>query len=355
MKSINRSAPRGDARKNGNFKTNVTNSDTIGVIEVSRHTIHASSVGSYRDSFEEWKRKGCKIEAEDLENLQGARAHELLQLNHVGRAYRVLRCSTFECRDRLCPKCAQTRSREHRNLVSKTVQKMTKPVLSVFKVYSSSFSALALSRAYGRLRRGISNLRRLKSFRDIRVGIGRIEAVPVLLGGKRVWHVHAHMLLDAAATALDAREVRKDFRNCTKVRNSDFDFEDIRSELAVIRYITKARDVCPAPGVLDLQALSDLAFASRGREVLIRWGLSGRGKRRKPRTRAMNALVGDLSERAVRDDFYGDLFVPDEAKSVYDKECRAPRAEREKRWRIRVKRRKDGRNGNGQRVSVTSP
>jgi len=156
---------------------------------------------------------------------------------------------------------------------------MEHPVLALFKVYSKGRSNSALADAYGALREGIRAVRRMPSLRSVKKAIGRVEAVPTTLGYQTVWHVHAHMIFDVQRAHVDEQAVRRDFRIATRRGNADFGVEPIRSMNDVLGYITKARDVCPAPGKLTVDQLDQLIDAFRGKQLVISWGLTDRGRR----------------------------------------------------------------------------
>jgi hypothetical protein len=154
---------------------------------------------------------------------------------------------------------------------------MKRPALAIFKIYSGRLTKGSLEAAYENLRHGIRAASRCTSMRGVTMAIGKIEAVPVNLGGKMVWLVHAHVLLDIDGE-LSVKAIRSDFRRVTGRRNSFFDVQGIRSGTAITAYITKARDVAPEPGRFTLDQFEQLIGAFKGKELLVSWGVGLRGK-----------------------------------------------------------------------------
>lgn len=259
------------------FSTPGTNLKPPGLVESS---VPASPSGWRRTKTDKmlWKEKGCPIPDDDGNDLRLARARELVELGHLDLAFDVLTCGSWRCNQRWCPRCGPVNLQAHRAFVRAAHGKMTTPVLAVFKVYSRKLTKASLETAYDELRRGIRAVSRCRSMRSVRMAVGKIEAVPVALGGRSVWHVHAHILLDVDGE-LDVKAVQGDLRRITRRKSSSFDVEPIISDAAVTAYITKVRDVCPAPGRLTLDQFDQLMGVFKHRELLISWGLGGRGRK----------------------------------------------------------------------------
>lgn len=194
---------------------------------------------------------------------------------------------------------------------------MKRPALVIFSVYTKALSAAALERAYDRLRAAIRATQRCRSFRMVTKGIGCIEAVPSDLGGRlkgrKVWHVHAHVIIDLGERGeLDVEAVRRDFRRCAKKTTgrdrSYFGLEEIRSEQAVERYITKARDVCPTPGARTREELDQLIKVLKGKELLVSWGVKDRGGKRCLRKPLTSAPPEEWKEPTLVNDPWWDQF-----------------------------------------------
>jgi hypothetical protein len=122
--------------------------------------------------------------------------------------------------------------------------------------------------------------------RGVGKAVGKIEAVPTDFGGRKVWLVHAHLLLDVDGKP-DMKVVRGDLRRVTHRRNSYFDIEPIISGAAVTAYITKARDVCPDPGRFTLEQFEQIMLTFKHKELLVSWGVGRRGKKARPSAAAL--------------------------------------------------------------------
>lgn len=257
------------------------NSDTGGIVESSVHLLPEQGWQKKKKAYTKWLMAGSPI-PEDSSEPREARATEMLALRYHERAFDILSCSSWVCRDRFCPKCGVERLRDHRAAVRRARRKMKRPVLMIFSVYTRVLSASALELGYDRLRDGIRRTLRCKSLRKVKIAIGRIEAVPTDLDGRleyKIWHIHAHVIGDLGDgdDELDLDAVNVDFKRVTKRSNSFFGVEEFRSAKAVERYITKSRDVCPAPGTRTLTELDQLIRVLKGKELLVSWGVKHRG------------------------------------------------------------------------------
>ncbi len=292
------------------------NPDALGIVEGSVHILPEAPWTTKRRDYENWVKAGQPLPESDDPKV--GRAAEMVQLGYLPRAFSILRCASWACRDRFCPTCGVERLRDHRDLVRRVRKRMKRPVLVIFSVYSKALSAAALERAYQRLRSAMRATQRCRSFSTVKSGIGRIEAVPSDLGGRlkgrKVWHVHAHVIVDLGeGDELDVSAVRRDFNRCAKKTTgrdrSYFGLQEIRSVRALESYITKARDVCPAPGVRTLEELDQLITVFKGKELLVSWGVKDRGLRRSTRTKAPPTVTSDTwKEPTLVNDPWWDQF-----------------------------------------------
>lgn len=256
------------------FSTPGTNLKPPGLVGGS---VHDDGWRRTRKDRERWKQHGCPFPDDDRGDVRLARARELVALGYLDMAFNVFTCGSWRCNERWCPRCGRARTGNHKVFVSQVHRRMKAPVLALFKVYSRRFTKPALDAAYDALRSGIRAVSRCKSMCSVRRAVGRIEAVPTILGGKMVWLAHAHVLLDVDGV-LDDAPVREDFRRVTRKKNSFFGFQTIESHSAIVEYITKARDVCPDPG-MPIEHLAHLMGAFRHKELLLSWGVGGRGRK----------------------------------------------------------------------------
>ena len=136
------------------------------------------------------------------------------------------------------------------------------------------------------MRAALTQIRRRACFAGIHsmVGAFHVELFP----GCPNWNVHVHAVLDFGGTDASpgAWEAEADriFRSLTQQcgrftidpRAPDVARED---ELRVSRYMFKPETYAPAPGAMDLAALDVLIDALHGRQLAVRWGVTGRGRR----------------------------------------------------------------------------
>lgn len=152
------------------------NSDTSGIVESSAHGLPKPAWLKRKRAYEDRLEKGHPIPDNDNDNdPRAARAAELVELRYLERAFKILECSSWICRDRLCPKCGVERLRDHRGLVRRVRRKMKRAVLVIFSVYTRVLSAAALELAYERLRTAMRGVQRCNEVGGFQVCIRRVS------------------------------------------------------------------------------------------------------------------------------------------------------------------------------------
>ncbi len=158
---------------------------------------------------------------------------------------------------------------------------MLTPVLLVAKVRCHHLDGL--DETLSVLRRGLSKLRLSKPFRE-RSAVGWIE--PLFLSRTAGWLPHAHVVVDvdddlehgweseAAAAFAKATEGAGQLT----FPDDDRIYVDPVASLRLARYIVKPKDWCPPPGSMDLDVLEILLDALKGRQLMVAWGVTRRGK-----------------------------------------------------------------------------
>jgi hypothetical protein len=241
-----------------------------------------------KQTYLDWVNKGCPIDLDDenRNNPQHLRAQELLELEYLPRAFAILNCCSWVCRDRMCPRCTVFRSRDYLAKVIAAVRFMKNPVLALFKLDSEKMKARSLEEALDLLPKSIRAMRRRPPFRKVKCAIGCIEVVPVRTStGKHIrWNVHSHLIFDRPTEGFSEKIARLKFRRLADSPNTQFGVQEIGNKKALIAYITKPYDVCPDPGALPLWELEQFMVATKNRQFLISWGISRRGKNRSGRS-----------------------------------------------------------------------
>ena len=112
---------------------------------------------SNKNSYQDWLNKGCQINesGDEPDNAQQQRARELVEINHHEMALRILNCSTWFCRQRMCPACSLRLSHKRRSEIHAAVAQMKDPRLALFKLDSKDMKAPSLRLAINTLRASI--------------------------------------------------------------------------------------------------------------------------------------------------------------------------------------------------------
>jgi hypothetical protein len=208
-----------------------------------------------------------------------ARAAELVALGDLVGARRVLTCGTVipgygrsVCKRRDCPSCAVTRATRNAGRLDPMLATLNAPLVTLVTLTSRGLGDL--DPTISALRLLFSRLRRRRCFASAVIsGVGALE--PHLAASGERWEVHFHLAIEIRPT-FDLATVASAWRSLTR-GNGRFAMQPqprLRDGRAFRAYITKPDDWCPPPGTLSPEAFSILYSATRGRRVLISWGLS---------------------------------------------------------------------------------
>jgi hypothetical protein len=228
-----------------------------------------------------------------------ARMTELIELGDHRIAKRISACGQLvetkkqrkviaaPCNRRECLRCvAQRIYPKYRRQIAQGAREMRNPISVRFSV--ASHGEHDLEAAINLLRTSLQKLRRLVSMRDATKGVGLIH--PAHARNER-WHPHVHLLIDAPER-FDLARVEKDWERLTsgwghvelrpRTTPSDEgaqagDPEDLER---AANYIAHSADWAPENGALPLPQYAQLRQAIEGRQLLVSWGLTGRGRRR---------------------------------------------------------------------------
>jgi hypothetical protein len=251
----------------------------------------------------------------------------------IKEAIRIEKCAAWTCNHRLCPRCSARVHAAYRKVIVEAVAEMTEPTLMVLKVYSNGLSTRALMNAMNRLDGGLQKFRRSAAFKHVRSCVGVKEVACVSLGGRRVLNVHVHLIVDAPLEALDRAELGRTWCRATGARNSAVGTATIVNKAAIVSYITKLRDRCPAPGTTrPLWLLRTLARGLRDRQLLVAWGVRATGRGRSTVSRRTTANAQSTSNDEFDDD--GDGMLEDADTRVWRVHVR-PKPPIT--WRVRVR------------------
>ena len=208
------------------------------------------------------------------------RAAELMELEQHTRADRVRACGTFgnrRCGERLCPSCKKATASVNKDLALLAVARFPAPHFVTLTLPSRG--PFRLGDAIGEFRaRLVVWRRRAVIARVVRGGVGGVE--PHLDRARVLWAVHAHLILDVVAQAIDWPVLGEEWARITSDRGLLLlprGGSRVRSLVDAARYVTKPDDWCPDPGELPLRALEELAKGMRGKRVMVAWG-TGRAR-----------------------------------------------------------------------------
>lgn len=219
------------------------------------------------------------------------RAQELEALSRLRWAHLVRECgkpigpkTVFRCGVRCCPTCAQTMAKHRSRLMAQRIKAMAFPILTEFKIMTRSVKDLGLS--LDLLRKGLTHIRRRRCFSSIPSAVGAFHASPVMKPPS--WTGHCHLAMDAVNLVEDDDDlldweatVDADFRRLTAGRGkfSVAPDADIENPERMARYICKPETSAPPPGAYSPAQLEALLVALHGRQLLIHWGSTARGRR----------------------------------------------------------------------------
>lgn len=149
-----------------------------------------------------------------------------------------------------------------------------------FTITTRRGSAKRLDRAIFDLRHAFKRLNQLNPMRKTLSLVGGLEVR--LTADKKLWQPHIHVVVDTTGVNIDIDELDDQWRKLTGKRGT-FTIPDIRWRRTVggqniellAQYIFKAHSffpqntLCPLPGSLALDDLSDLLKATKGHQVFM--------------------------------------------------------------------------------------
>lgn len=243
-----------------------------------------------------------------------ARLSELLEMGDHRIAARIAKCGqpiitktqgkliAAPCNRRECLKCVADRIYPtFRNRIADGARRMVNPLSIRFSVASEGEDDL--DSALGLLRTSLRKLQRLRSMRDVLRGVGLIHPDHARKGR---WHPHVHLLIDAPANfSLEA--VQKDWKRLTagwvqlrpvQKKGASYEDGDPSDTDAAANYIANSSSWSPENGELPIGQYAQLRKAIEGRQLLVSWGLSRRGKAK--RTTSLQARCEEAAVLAER-------------------------------------------------------
>ena len=225
---------------------------------------------------------------EDSADRNLARAIEMIELRDIRRAEAIMRCGlprypggpSWRCRRKLCPECDRRLASRFASTVERDIMSMCTASLTLFFIRSRGLDDVG--RTLRIFREALGRLRRRKAFAlTLRKGTGVLETM--LTDDMHAFLVHAHLVL--AGRLIDDEVLRLDAAWCALIGcrsggvglNPDRPYVDTKDCGALARYISKSSTWCPKPGSLEPRALEALKAGLHGKQLLVRWGLGGRG------------------------------------------------------------------------------
>jgi hypothetical protein len=219
------------------------------------------------------------------------RAQEFEALGRLRWAHLVRECgkrigpkTVFRCGVRCCPTCAHAKARYYSGVLTQRIKSMAFPILTEFKVMTRSVRDLGPSMDL--LREALTLIRRRRCLSSIPSAVGAFHASP--MKNAPIWTTHNHVVMDIVNLVeedddLDEweRTVDAEFRRLTAGRGrfSIAPEPDVDTPERMARYICKPETCAPPPGAYSLGQLEVLLVALHGRQLLIHWGSTARGRR----------------------------------------------------------------------------
>ncbi len=231
--------------------------------------------------------------------LDEAREKRIAELEATGQWHTAKRLRTCErpiitkagkrirppCRRRECPVCAATVLYPgYLRKLRQGARKLCDPISIRFSIASRNEHDLAA--AIDLLRKGLGKMRRRKSMKDVASGIGMLHPAH---GRDKRWHPHFHLLIQAD-TGIDFPRIEADWKEVTSgwgyvaLRPDDErdgrplqgDPGDGREATA---YIAHSDDWSPPDAGCNPDRYRVLHDAIEHRQLLVSWGIDGRGRK----------------------------------------------------------------------------
>jgi len=154
----------------------------------------------------------------------------------------------------------------------------TRPVAVLITCPSASLTDLPAT--LGAMRAGLVRLRRRVWWQAECSAGSMVIEVPLTRGGHR-WHLHAHGVIDCAASAEWSKHAAAEWPQIVGVPGAVLGVEPLRSVDALAGYAAKVgrgQSWSPDPGSLPSWVRAHLDRAIRGRRLWIEWGGGAKGK-----------------------------------------------------------------------------
>jgi hypothetical protein len=191
----------------------------------------------------------------------------------------VRQCGTYglrTCGERVCPKCSSKIAKQNADKALFALGGFKHPAFLTLTL--PSHGPARLEGCLNAFRVGLQTWRRRAVVsKALAGGVGGIE--PHLDRNAVCWAVHAHLLLDAVAPALDVDALRSTWLDVTGGRgrllvpNGGY---GVKSPARAAAYATKKDDWAPAPGAIPDRAAALLMQSMRRKRLLLAWGTGRR-------------------------------------------------------------------------------